>query len=731
MQSTHTTNKKQTIFAMGILLAINLVILLIAWSMRQVVVDSWKKGPLIDPAAPYAPENAQWYFAISMCCVLNGYFLLLSWWSGRWSRRWYVPMLALGTAILVTESGLQLYLQRYQTTYFRPHPTLHWTCRANLHNFTNTTGGGSLNTNAHGMREVTVDYEKSPNEFRIMVLGDSSNFGHGVAGQEMWSSQLQEILDSVSEKKITVLNAACPGWTTWQAVEVMESYGILYQPDIIIAGFNNDPGPDFFTDRERVSPSPLVRNIQSVLFRSELFVISREALLSWVRKLLPTSQQAYAQRLAGEKSNYGQLPTQETLELVSRVPLQEFTANIAMLDTIAQQHQAKFVWLNMPINRREGDLVERYVNWEYRQTIQDLASTASWQLIDVDGFWQRSRERDLHIVGHVFHPNATGHRRMAEQIAMELVEKQLVPDVTKANSLAIHTLPLATHPQTLRFGWSSKTPMHAHIGTVFAEHPAIFTQHNLDVELFSYDSGKTQGDDVAKNKLDAWFSCAVPAIHMLDSRPDAKIVASLGELGNIAVITRGDIAELSDLRGKKVAFTMGSTPHMVWRNAWLSVAKVVTEVDIATNDLEHALENGDVDAIVTWDPWATEWSNAHTDWHVIAQTPFYSVLIVGENWAMGDTTHSRTHDLLESVSDALSIAQTDRDTLDAQVADIGDWALTTVQQVTDQNSNFQANHPISLQITSKVQEEIVNSARFVDKNRRVVAVFAPEWAVEK
>ena len=98
---------------------------------------------------------------------------------------------------------------------------------------------------------------------------------------------------------------------------------------------------------------------------------------------------------------------------------------------------------------------------------------------------------------------------------------------------------------------------------------------------------------------------------------------------------------------------------------------------------------------------------------------------------MGDTTHSRTHDLLESFSDALSIAQKDRDRLDAQVADIGDWALTTVQQVTNQNSNFQANHPISLQITPKVQEEIVNSARFVDKNRRVVAVFAPEWALEK
>ena len=89
--------------------------------------------------------------------------------------------------------GFRTYLSNNQSTHFRPHPTLHWMCRPNLQNFVSQGDGIVLNTNHLGMREVTATYAKAPDEFRVLVLGDSSNFGQGVSGTEMWSNQLELI----------------------------------------------------------------------------------------------------------------------------------------------------------------------------------------------------------------------------------------------------------------------------------------------------------------------------------------------------------------------------------------------------------------------------------------------------------------------------------------------------------------------------------------------------------
>ena len=60
--------------------------------------------------------------------------------------------------------------------------------------------------------------------------------------------------------------------------------------------------------------------------------------------------------------------------------------------------------------------------------------------IGVDEYWQRTRETDLHIMGHVFHPNETGHRRMAEQIAQSLSKEGFLPTIPNRFRLVDHLL---------------------------------------------------------------------------------------------------------------------------------------------------------------------------------------------------------------------------------------------------------------------------------------------------
>ena len=690
--------------------------------MRSVVVDSWKKGPLIDPAAPYAPENAQLYLMWIALWVINTYLigLMVSFRLGTGWIRKCAPFVVLIVSLFSSEVGMQQYLADNQTTHFRPHPTLHWMCRPNLQSFESSSDGIILNTNQHGMREAPTEYAKSEGEFRIIVLGDSSNFGQGVSGAEMWSNQLAEILSAAAAQQVTVLNASCPGWTTHQGVEVMEAYGWRFEPDMVIAGFNNDAGPDFMTDRERVSPSKTIRQIQQVLYQSEVFVITREAFLSWIRKLSPTAQTAYKTRLAGEKAKYGKLGKEEQLPLVARVPLSEMEENLLHLQEESKKHRAQFVWVNMPINRKEFDLVGRYVNWDYRSRMVQFTQANEIPYIGVDEYWLRTRETDLHILGHIFHPNATGHRRMAEQIAQALSREELVPVQSKHISIG-GPLP-ASSIDVLRLGWSSKTPIHAHIGVALQRHPELFEKHGLAVELVSFQSGKTQGKALADGELDAWFSCAVPAIHMLDSRKDAKVVASVGPLGEIALIAPESV-NLSSLQ--TVALSASSSPHMRWRQ-WSKKHEIKAQLlEVRTPDLMDTLLREEVDGLVMWDPWITEWEQEH-GWTSLLSEPFYSVLIVGEMWALGDLSDPRVPRLIGLLQDAIQYVQAESDSIDAEVAKLGEWSIETVRTIREQNPVFKTG---DLGIPPEVRRELTESRKVVTPGSRAFYAIAEEWQI--
>ncbi len=708
--------KSKRWLAIVLWVALNSLVLWSASTLGTVVVDSWKKGPLIDPAAPYAPENAQLYFAWIALWILNTYVLglLFTFRFQKW--RYVAPVLVFVISLLTAEFGMQAYLQHNQTTHFRPHPTLHWMCRPHLQNFVSSSDGIVLNTNQHGMREVPTTYAKDPDEFRILVLGDSSNFGQGVSGQEMWSAQLQEILSQSTNQKITVYNAACPGWTTYQGLEVMNAYGWDFQPDLVIAGFNNDAGPDFMTDRQRVSPLLWVRSIQSVLYRSEVFVIAREAILAWIRRWSPQAQKAYRTRLAGEKSRYGKLDTKEQLALVSRVPLDEMEANLQTLQQQARDHNAQFMWVNMPINRKEFDLVDRYVDWYYRERIDNFTTTIAIPYVGVDEYWQRTREPDLHILGHVFHPNATGHRRMAEQIAKEIAALHWIEGVVESE-IALQGPPPATGIDTLRLGWSSKTPIHAHLGVALQRYPELVEQFGLEIEWVSYDSGKVQGKDLAEGKLDAWFSCAVPAIHMLDTRPDSKVVASLGELGEIALLVHNKDAVLNE-----VALTKGSTPHQVWTEREMS--KTIRLKDQRTDSLWESFQRKSVDGIVIWDPWVREWMQ-DTDTTIQWSQPFYSVLIVGEMWALGDLKDPRVPRLVALLEAVIAKIEANPELIDQAVAELGGWSLDTVRTIREENTVFQQQS--SLELSPKVIRELQRSHRFAHPQSGGFYALAPEW----
>ncbi len=93
--------------------------------------------------------------------------------------------------------------------------------------------------NKQGFRDFDYIFEKPFKVFRILVLGDSQTFGHGILKiKDTWPKKLENLLNKdASLIKFEVLNMAIPGWNTDTQLNELFRIGFRYKPDLILLGF--------------------------------------------------------------------------------------------------------------------------------------------------------------------------------------------------------------------------------------------------------------------------------------------------------------------------------------------------------------------------------------------------------------------------------------------------------------------------------------------------------------
>jgi NitT/TauT family transport system substrate-binding protein len=142
-----------------------------------------------------------------------------------------------------------------------------------------------------------------------------------------------------------------------------------------------------------------------------------------------------------------------------------------------------------------------------------------------------------------------------------------------------------------------------------AEIKGYFKEEGIDIELRDFNSGKASLAAML-NKKDVNISTAAqtPVVSNSFNRDDFSIIAAMNFSDNdIKVLARRDrgIKSPSDLKGKKIGITKGSTGHF-FIDLFLSYAGIVPSdvetIDIKPDELPQALADGLVDAICTWEP---------------------------------------------------------------------------------------------------------------------------------
>jgi hypothetical protein len=117
-----------------------------------------------------------------------------------------------------------------------PHTVRGWELAKN---YSGHWEGTPAKTNNLGFRD-NQDYaiEKGEKTFRIMVLGDSVTFGAGANYKETWPYLFRKKLEKWNpETDWQVWNMGVPGYATPDELNVLEEYGPVYKPDLVIVGF--------------------------------------------------------------------------------------------------------------------------------------------------------------------------------------------------------------------------------------------------------------------------------------------------------------------------------------------------------------------------------------------------------------------------------------------------------------------------------------------------------------
>jgi aliphatic sulfonates family ABC transporter substrate-binding protein len=157
-----------------------------------------------------------------------------------------------------------------------------------------------------------------------------------------------------------------------------------------------------------------------------------------------------------------------------------------------------------------------------------------------------------------------------------------------------------------------------HLSPVWiAEKKGYFKEEGLNVEIREFDSGRASLQALLNDKsIDLTTVSQVPVVFNSFKRNDFAIIGGVvySDKDN-KVLVRQDrgIRAPEDLKGKTVGITAGSSSHfflslfLTYHQMPMSDVKIV---DLEPSRLSQALTQGQVDAIVTWEPFIYNTSKA-------------------------------------------------------------------------------------------------------------------------
>jgi lysophospholipase L1-like esterase len=274
--------------------------------------------------------------------------------------------------------------------------------------------GIPVDINSHGLREPETTYEKPPNTFRILNLGDSVAMGWGIREEDTYGQQLECLLNEKTDDNLRyeVINAGVPGWNLDNELAYLQAEGLKYEPDLILLDLT------------------IVNDIYG---KSALVAHKRPALIEWLRAntyFWPflTVQLRWLEAHANGRERIGVIdpPT----EPAKYFPMDsaadqwvEIWNPILAMHRLAQEHKARFMLVLFPL---EFQVVDENYSTLPQELLTTKAIETDIPVLDLlPVFQQACQEKaggvcqleDRYLFADVWmHPSAYGHKLIAMEV---------------------------------------------------------------------------------------------------------------------------------------------------------------------------------------------------------------------------------------------------------------------------------------------------------------------------
>lgn len=217
----------------------------------------------------------------------------------------------------------------------------------------------------------------------------------------------------------------------------------------------------------------------------------------------------------------------------------------------------------------------------------------------------------------------------------------LACSLASAAALTLATFTSAQAQETINYGVQPATQP-IYIAKALGLLDEIEKKHNVKIEFRSFSYGAPENQAMAAGELQIASAGMGPAI-VASARLPAKLIAiSILEQTAILVPKDSEVASVKDLKGKRVAFPgEGSQQYPLLIKALADAGLKISDINLFKtkgSDVPTLLQQGSVDAGITWDPHV---SNALAAGHSKVLLKAENILPIKEKHYIGNGEYAR------------------------------------------------------------------------------------------
>jgi len=267
--------------------------------------------------------------------------------------------------------------------------------------------------NRYGLRGPEWDEEKPAGVRRIMAVGDSSVYGFGVYDPEVFTA----VLDARAGDAVQVINSAVPGYSSYQAVNLLKIRSLALDPDVLIIGtLWSDNNFDTMVDREMMAAygtfgNRTARRLRSILDLSAAFRVTDYLVRVKTKEPDPQKVGWMEGRPEGGRAR--------------RVEINDYARNLETMAELVHDIGGEVMFL-MLANQEDLRPTSAHgpAAWDpYRDVMRDAAARHGAPLVDVPAAFRGSGLSNDDLFIDAMHPSARGHALIADAVEAALLER--------------------------------------------------------------------------------------------------------------------------------------------------------------------------------------------------------------------------------------------------------------------------------------------------------------------